>query len=115
MSKQPTRTARRKLKPRQRPNAAQRKQKPASKAGAANGTLRRIADALEQIAITLPGSGTGPDAAHSFAAADAFVWNPAGQMMAVPRVSRVDISLLKGIDRMRDILIENTERFAAGL
>ena len=32
----------------------------------------------------------------------------------MPRVSRVDISLLKGIDRMRDILIENTERFANG-
>jgi len=36
-------------------------------------------------------------------------------MIAVPRVSRVDIGLLKGIDRMRDILIENTERFATGL
>ena len=34
--------------------------------------------------------------------------------MPVPRVSRVDLGLLKGIDRMRDILIENTERFANG-
>ena len=33
----------------------------------------------------------------------------------MPRVSRVDLGLLKGIDRMRDILIENTERFADGL
>ena len=33
----------------------------------------------------------------------------------MPRVSRVDLGLLKGIDRMRDILIENTERFANGL
>ena len=33
----------------------------------------------------------------------------------MPRVSRVEIDLLKGIDRMRDILIENTERFANGL
>ena len=32
----------------------------------------------------------------------------------MPHVSRVDIGLLKGIDRMRDILIENTERFANG-
>ena len=47
--------------------------------------------------------------------ADAFVWNPAGRATAVPRVSRVEIGLLKGIDRMRDILIENTERFATGL
>jgi predicted AAA+ superfamily ATPase len=33
----------------------------------------------------------------------------------VPRVSRVELGLLKGIERMRDILIENTERFADGL
>jgi uncharacterized protein len=33
----------------------------------------------------------------------------------VPHVSRVDLGLLKGIERMRDILIENTERFANGL
>ena len=33
----------------------------------------------------------------------------------MPHVSRVDIGLLRGIDRMRDILIENTERFADGL
>ena len=33
----------------------------------------------------------------------------------MPRVNRVDMSLLKGIDRMRDILVENTERFARGL
>ena len=36
-------------------------------------------------------------------------WSP------VPRVNRVECRLLKGIDRMRDILIENTERFATGL
>jgi predicted AAA+ superfamily ATPase len=33
----------------------------------------------------------------------------------VPRVNRLDMELLKGIDRMRDILVENTERFAHGL
>ena len=32
----------------------------------------------------------------------------------MPRVNRVDLSLLKGIDQMRDILIENTQRFANG-
>ena len=36
------------------------------------------------------------------------------RLAPVPRVSRVDFGLLKGIDRMRDILIENTERFANG-
>jgi predicted AAA+ superfamily ATPase len=33
----------------------------------------------------------------------------------VPRVNRVEMSLLKGVDRMRDVLVENTERFAKGL
>ena len=37
------------------------------------------------------------------------------QLVAVPHVNRVEMSLLKGIDRVRDILIENTERFANGL
>ena len=56
-----------------------------------------------------------PAQPHSFASADAFVWHPDGRLAPVPRVSRVDLGLLKGIDRMRDILIENTERFADGL
>ena len=48
------------------------------------------------------------------AAADAFVWHPAPRRLApVPRVNRVEMVLLKGIDRVRDTLLENTERFAA--
>ena len=31
------------------------------------------------------------------------------------RVNRVEMSLLKGIDRMRDMLVENADRFARGL
>jgi uncharacterized protein len=71
--------------------------------------LRRIAEALERLAPK-------PPAALDFATADAFVWHPdRRRLAAVPRVNRVDMSLLKGIDRMRDILVENTERFARGL
>src|SRR3972149_2663885 len=59
-----------------------------------------------------PPAPTPPD----FAAADAFIWHPEGRRLApVARVNRVDMSLLKGIDRVRDILVENTERFARGL
>ncbi len=51
-----------------------------------------------------------------FAAADAYVWHPDGRRLApVARVNRVEMSLLKGIDRVRDVLMENTERFAKGL
>jgi uncharacterized protein len=72
-------------------------------------TLQRIASALERLAPQ-------PPKAPDFAAADAFIWFPDARKLAgVPRVNRVDMSLLKGIDRMRDILVENTERFARGL
>jgi predicted AAA+ superfamily ATPase len=72
-------------------------------------TLARIAAALERLAPR-------PPAAPDLAAAEAFVWHPEGHRLApVPRVNRVEMSLLKGIDRVRDMLVENTERFARGL
>ena len=76
----------------------------------------RIAAALEAIAAQLAASGAKPaDSAATLQSAEAFVWQPDGRLAPVPRVSRVELELLQGIDRMRDILIENTERFAAGL
>jgi uncharacterized protein len=72
-------------------------------------TLLRIADALERIA---PPARRKPD----LSAADAFVWHAAGRELApVARVNRVALSLLRGVDRVRDTLAENTERFARGL
>jgi uncharacterized protein len=77
--------------------------------GNAEGVLDRIADALERLAPP-------PPAAPDFLAAEAFVWHPEGRRLApVARVNRVEMSLLKGIDRVRDLLVENTERFARGL
>jgi predicted AAA+ superfamily ATPase len=71
--------------------------------------IARIAAALERLAPAAP-------APLDFAAAEAFVWHPEGrELAAVRRVNRVDMSLLKGIDRVRDLLVENTERFARGL
>jgi uncharacterized protein len=71
-------------------------------------TLRRIAEALERLSPR-------PTAAHDLAAADAFVWHPDGRLIAVPKVNRVEMGLLRGIDRVRDTLMDNTERFAKGL
>ena len=49
-------------------------------------------------------------------AADCFVWDAErGFLEPVQRVNRVDIGLIRGVDRVRDILVDNTERFAAGL
>ena len=82
---------------------------PAAKPAGDDALLRRIADALERLA---PAATGGAD----FTVADAFVWQQNGRkLVPVPRVSRVDMGLLKGIDQVRDILVENTERFATGL
>ena len=76
---------------------------------ATQAVLTRIADALERLAPPPPPQ---PD----FTAAEAFVWQPEGKRLApVRRINRVEMTLLKGIDRVRDLLVENTERFARGL
>ncbi|MDR9393464.1 MAG: ATP-binding protein [Roseovarius sp.] len=72
-------------------------------------TLERVAAALERMS-------PAPQAAPDFGAADAFVWHVApDRLQPVPRVNRVDMSLLVGIDRSRDTLLENTRHFARGL
>ena len=72
-------------------------------------TLRRIAEALERLSPR-------PPATADLNAADAFVWHPDGRrLMPVPKVNRVEMGLLRGIDRVRDVLMDNTERFAKGL
>jgi predicted AAA+ superfamily ATPase len=72
-------------------------------------TLRRIAEALERLSPRVP-------VAADLAAADAFVWHPDGRrLVPVPKVNRVDMGLLRGIDRVRDMLMDNTERFTKGL
>lgn len=75
----------------------------------------RIVRALETIAAHLSAQSNPAVERESFERADAYVWHPDGRLAAVPRVSRVALFLLKGVDRMRDILMENTERFANGL
>jgi len=77
--------------------------------GDAAALLARIADALDRLAPPAP---PRPD----FAAADAFVWHAdQGALLPIGKVNRVDIALLRGVDRVRDMLLENTERFARGL
>jgi predicted AAA+ superfamily ATPase len=71
--------------------------------------LARIADALERLAPK-------PPAPVDLDAADAFVWHAEGaRLEPIPRVSRVDLDLLRGVERQRDTLLENTRRFAKGL
>jgi uncharacterized protein len=70
--------------------------------------LQRIADALERLAPPVP---PAPD----FAGAEAFLWQAQrGFLQPVAKVNRIPLKLLVGIDHVRDILVENTRRFASG-
>ena len=72
-------------------------------------TISRIAAALDRLAPPLP---PGAD----INAAEAYVWHATGHRLeAVPRVNRVNLDLLVGIDRQKETLVENTRRFAKGL
>jgi hypothetical protein len=69
----------------------------------------RIAEALERLAPP-------PPPPLDLTEADAFVWYPSPARLApVAKISRVDISLLQGVERQKAILVENTQRFARGL
>src|SRR5436189_855431 len=90
----------------QKPSSLERSAAPEADSEAA---YERIARALERLAPAAPEK-------PRFTAADAFSWHPdARRLVPVEHVNRVEMSLLKGIDRMRDMLLENTERFARGL
>ncbi len=70
--------------------------------------LVRIAEALERI-------NPPPSAMPDLWGSDAFVWHTdPDRLTPVPRVNRVPIELLVGIDRARDTLVENTRQFATG-
>jgi predicted AAA+ superfamily ATPase len=71
--------------------------------------LKSIAESLQRLA---------PAAAkpNDLESADAFVWQAeTAWLEPVKSVSRVHIALLRGIDSAKELLIENTRRFADGL
>jgi predicted AAA+ superfamily ATPase len=71
--------------------------------------LDRIADALERIAPP-----PAPD--NDMMEADAFVWHAdRAWLEPVPKVNRVEIGLLRGIELQVEQLMDNTRRFADGL
>jgi len=71
--------------------------------------LARLSRAVEALAPSVP-------ATNNFDAASCFVWDADNQHLApVTRPNRIEISLIKGVDHVRDILVDNTRRFATGL
>ena len=74
-----------------------------------------MTDALDRIAAALERLAPAPMPAPDFAA-EAFVWHTSpDRLEPVAHVARVDLSLLIGVNRSRDTLLENTRHFAAGL
>ena len=70
---------------------------------------------MERIAAALERMSPAPLEAPDFARASAFVWHvEPDRLSPVAEVNRVDLSLLVGVDRSRDTLLENTRRFAQG-
>ena len=71
--------------------------------------LRRVAEALERLS---------PPARNdvSLESADGFVWHAESESFEpIEQINRVGLDLLKGIEQVRDVLLQNTERFASGL
>ena len=74
-----------------------------------NRLIARIAEALDRLAPLPPKPG-------NLARSSAFVWHVSPPALEpVAKVNRVELKLLKGIGQTRDILLENTRRFAKGL
>ncbi len=71
---------------------------------------------LARIAAALERQAPPERPKNDIDAADAFIWHADREFLEpVKSVNRVDIALLQGIERVRDILLDNTRRFAQGL
>ena len=70
--------------------------------------VRRLASAVERL--------SGPQPVETdWSAADCFVWQPARQELTpVTKPNRIELALIRGVDHVRDILSDNTLRFAKG-
>ncbi|PZU84290.1 MAG: AAA family ATPase [Shinella sp.] len=70
--------------------------------------MRRLTAAVERLA--------GPSPAEiDWNVADCFVWSPVrNELQPVKRPNRIALKLIRGVDHVRDILHENTLRFAEG-
>ena len=75
----------------------------------------RVVTALERIACALERIAPAPGAVPDWTGADAWMWGTEpDRLLPIPKVNRVEMDLLVGIDRARDTLMENTLHFARG-
>ncbi len=77
--------------------------------------LTQILERLDRLNALVENAGGPLPADNDVDAASVFVWQPERKhLQPVPQVNRVELSLLKGIERLKTILYENTSRFASG-
>ena len=68
----------------------------------------RLVEALERLAPPLPPSGLAT-------VAEGYVWRASADALEpVERIARINLSLLRNVDRQRDALLANTRAFAGG-
>jgi predicted AAA+ superfamily ATPase len=73
-----------------------------------NDLLTRIASALERLAPP-------PPAPIDLSGAEGFVWQPdTRRLMPVPHIARVALDLIQGVEQQKQMVLENTARFARG-
>jgi predicted AAA+ superfamily ATPase len=79
-------------------------------------TAETLAEKIDLLITAVERLAPPPVPRTDLSAADCFVWeSDPGYLEPVEKVNRVDIGLIRGVDRVRDILFDNTERFTAGL
>lgn len=80
-----------------------------------NDRRETLGEKLDRLVAAVSRLAPPPPPKPDFEVADCFVWEAeTGVLAPVERVNRVEIDLIKGVDRVRDILVDNTKRFADG-
>ena len=82
----------------------------------ADESIRLISNKLDLLIEAVSRLSPPPPPENVFGAADCFLWSAQhGFLEPILHVNRVDIALIRAVDHVRDILIDNTRRFASGL
>ncbi len=75
-----------------------------------------LAAKMDQLIAAIERLGPAKPVTPDFGAADCFVFDAErAALTPVTLVNRIDLSLIRGVDHVRDILFDNTKRFAGGL
>ncbi len=78
--------------------------------------LKKLVEEIKRLTVAVEALAPPPPAQNDLGGADCFIWDPATRhLQPVPNPNRIDIGLIRGVDRVRDILHDNTARFAEGL